>query len=218
LDGDAFDGVVRDVVAGTSRRQLVHTGLGGLGLLGLGSLISGGDRADARRKRRRKKKKKKDRCTSDRPVVCGEGCCPAQYPQCCESASNPNQATRYSCNPPSYTCCTTAEGGGSCPTDAKCCPPTAMPGNEFGSCAPKSGSVCCPANTLYDWCPTDFPTCCNEDCCADSETCCDAGGNCPDGFECLGNCCVAVGALAERRTAARLRRGSGEARFTLSAG
>jgi hypothetical protein len=215
LDGDAFDSLSRNVVSGASRRDLVRISLGGLGLAGLGLLITGGDDVDA--KKRRKKKKKKARCKSDRPVVCGEGCCPSQYPQCCESASNPNQATRYTCNPPSYTCCSAAEGGGSCPTDAKCCPPTAMPGNEFGSCAPKAEAVCCPANTLYDWCQTDFPVCCNEDCCLADETCCDAQGSCPDGFECLGDCCVALEALAERTVAARSHRASGGARFVESA-
>lgn len=214
MDGDAFDNVVRNAVSGVDRRLVVRTGLGALGAAGLGMLVAGSDGTDAKKKRR--KRKKKPRCKSDRPVVCGDGCCPSQYPQCCESASDPNPANRYSCNPPSYTCCTTAEGGGSCSSDAKCCSPTAMPGNEFGSCAPKTSSVCCPANTFFDWCPTDFPTCCREDCCAAGESCCDAGGNCPDGFECLGDCCIAVARLAERH-AARSSRERGSARFVMKA-
>lgn len=216
VDGDAFDSVVRDAVSAGSRRQVVRTGLGGLGLASLGLLTAGSEGAEAKKKRR-KKKKKKQRCTSDRPVACGNGCCPSQYPQCCESASNPNPDTRNSCNPPTFTCCTAADGGGSCPTDTKCCPPTAMVGNEFGSCAPKTGTVCCPANTLFDWCPSDLPTCCDADCCAADETCCDAGGNCPDGFECLGSCCIAVARVSQRQAATRKGRGTGGGRFVMSA-
>jgi hypothetical protein len=213
LDGNAFDSVVREAVSGTSRRGLVRAGLGGLGLSGLGLLMAKNDGAASSKKRRKKKK----RCKSDRPVKCGGGCCPSQYPQCCESASNPDPSTRYSCNPTSYTCCSTADGGGSCPTDTKCCPPTAMVGNEFGSCAPKADSVCCPANTLYDWCPTDLPICCNQDCCADGEACCDAEGNCPDGFECVGDCCVIVAGLAGRRAGARSQQPHGRSRFVMPA-
>ena len=212
MDLDVFDDVARQAADGSSRRSLVRAGLGALGLTGLGLLTTPDDAAA-----KKKKGKKKKRCKGERPVTCGQGCCPSQYPNCCESASDPNAATRNSCNPASYTCCSISLGGGSCPPNTKCCGPTAAEFNEFGSCAPTS-AVCCPADTKTDWCTTEFPVCCIDDCCLSGEVCADAEGNCPAGTsQTSPGCCELDAAPRSASRAARADRSGGAQRFRMKA-
>ena len=199
MDLDVFDDVARQAAEGSSRRSLVRAGLGALGLTGLGLVALSAD-ADAGGKGKGKKKgKKKKRCKAERPITCGSGCCPSQYPQCCESASDPNQATRFDCNPSTYTCCSVSLGGGSCPPNTKCCGPTAAEDNEFGTCAP-TAATCCPASSKGDWCPA-------------GETCVDSSGNCPAGTTESGfGCCEPDGGSGRTGT-----RSGGAERFRMKA-
>lgn len=212
MDGEHFDGVVRHAFSGANRRSVVRAGLGALGITSLG-LLASDDNAEAGKK----KKKKKKRCKGERPNKCGQGCCPAQYPQCCESAGDPNPATRNSCNPASYTCCSVSQGGGSCPADTKCCGPTAATFNPFGSCAP-TDALCCPADTKMDWCTTELPVCCDDACCLTGEVCAAANGDCPAGTtETAFGCCEPDGAGRVAPRAAHADRTGGAQRFRMKA-
>jgi hypothetical protein len=187
MESERFDELIRGAFAGATRRSVVRVGAGALAATALATLSHGPSDVDAKKK----KKKKKKRCPSNRPVKCGNGCCPGNFSKCCESASEP--VNSFTCNPPSFTCCTLEEGGGSCgPSAPKCCPPTDQ--DPFGTCA-EDGGVCCTSEQGGGSCPEDLPTCCPLDCCEDGATCCGPDGECPTGTVCdfdgeEGACCV----------------------------
>ena len=186
MDLDVFDDVARQAADGSSRRSLVRAGLGALGLTGLGLAALASD-ADAGGKGKGKNKgKKKKRCKGERPNKCGQGCCPANYPNCCEWAGEPNPAFAFSCAPSNNVCCPVSQGGGSCEAGEKCCPPTLT--NQFGSCA-EAADVCCPANSKGSSCPASAPVCCDFDCCPTGSVCA-VNGACSGDFNLEGECCV----------------------------
>jgi hypothetical protein len=172
MDHDVFDNVARQAAGGSSRRGLVRAGLGALGLTGLGLLTI--DETDAKNKKRNRNKK---RCKGDRPLKCGKGCCPAEFPNCCEFTQQANVSVAFSCTPPSFTCCSVTTGGGACPAGATCCPPTQNPRAVYGGCA-AAGETCCPANSTGIACPAG--------------ALCSVNNACPVGytFDFVPGCCI----------------------------
>lgn len=96
-------------------------------------------------------------CTANRPVTCGDGCCPNNFSVCCDTNWSTSPSGK-GCNPNGYTCCDLAtQGGDSCGGDyPKCCPVTDQ--SPFTNCAPAT-AVCCDSDHGGYWCPT------NSDCC-----------------------------------------------------
>jgi hypothetical protein len=127
-------------------------------------------------------------CTGARPVTCGEGCCPANLPLCCDSDFDPSGK---SCNSTGdgWHCC--PQGGIACGGVApQCCPKTR--GFPFGVCT-SATSTCC-TDDGGGACSSDFPKCCpptdqrrGGTCAFADGTCCDSdhgGSNCPADTEC----------------------------------
>ncbi|MFT4038802.1 MAG: hypothetical protein QM692_11525 [Thermomicrobiales bacterium] len=186
MDGEQFDGVVRDAVSGVGRRSLLRGALGAFGLAGLGLLVASDD-VDARKKKKRKKKKKAARCSSTRPITCGSGCCPSSLPVCCENGVDPNPATAFYCNPSGVKCCPPGSGDdGTCLTTQTCCGATLT---SYGSCA-NADEVCCPATGYGSTCPTMTPVCCRFGaCCPTGNVCPNENDVCPAGFTLNSGCC-----------------------------
>jgi hypothetical protein len=156
MDGERFDAVLRRAVGDGSRRGILRIGVGAfsastLGLVGLRVV----DDAAAKKKKKKKKKTKPQRCTSDRPVTCGDGCCGGSYPQCC---NDPIETSGHICAPSSAECCAPVGGGGWCGTGFHCCAP--IPDSPGGYCC-RTGDTCCKT----------------DDDCPGVETC-DPGGGC----------------------------------------
>ena len=162
-------------------------------------------------------------CTGDRPVTCGDGCCPADFSKCCTDVENP--VFTNTCNPTSYTCCPANAGGGSCPPDEpKCCPVTQQ--GPFGNCV-EATDVCCTTATGGGACSAAFPVCCLIDptdpdsgnCCPTGSKCCQVDDDC-DGTDVCGSddCCEAAAAprSAERSGGRRSQR-RGSKRFQMAA-
>lgn len=217
VESERFDAMVRGTFARGTRRGVMRVGMGAVGATALAAF---GLQADADAKKKKKKKKKK-RCRGDRPVKCGNGCCPSAFSQCCEDATAPTNF--YTCNPADFTCCVVDDGGGSCsPFAPQCCPPTIL--DPFGTCA-LATDICCTSEQGSLFCPEDLPVCCLVDpedplsgnCCAEGETCCledeDCEGTdvCADFFCCVPEVTVTSG-LAGRQRKRQTRR-SGAERF-----
>lgn len=213
MESDKFDALVRGAFARRTRRGVMRVGIGAVAATALATFELQAD-ADAKKK----KKKKKRRCRGNRPVKCGKGCCPTNFSQCCEDASEPTNF--FTCNPVDFTCCSVDDGGGSCPPFLpQCCPPTIL--DPFGTCALES-EICCPSE-VGGACSEEFPVCCLIDpedpfsgnCCAEGETCCldddDCQGTdvCADFFCCVPEVTVKSGLAGQRRNR-RTRKGGTE--------
>jgi hypothetical protein len=217
MESERFDELIRGAFAGATRRGVVRVGAGALAASALATFGRGSSEVDARKKKKRKKKK---RCSGNRPVKCGNGCCPSNFSQCCENASEP--VNPFTCNPSDFTCCSLEDGGGSCPPfSPQCCPPTII--DPFGTCALET-DVCCTSETGSTFCPEDLPVCCLIDpedpfsgnCCAEGETCCLDDEDCEGTDICADfNCCVqevlVTSGAAERQS--KHRKGRSTERF-----
>lgn len=164
-------------------------------------------------------------CAADRPVVCGEGCCPAEFSKCCDDVENP--LFTKTCNPTSFTCCPASAGGGSCdPEFPQCCPLTTQD-PEFGHCT-EATSICCTSETGGNSCLADFPVCCLIDpadlesgnCCPVGSSCCTVDADCPGGglgaCDLMSNCCN-VGPREARAASRGGNRRGGKDRFHMVA-
>jgi hypothetical protein len=212
VESEKFDALIRQTYAAATRRGVVRVGLGALAASALGTLGPVLD-ADAKKKKKHKKK----RCKGERPVKCGNGCCPSVFSQCCEDATEPTNF--FTCNPADFTCCPVEDGGGSCPSFLpQCCPPTIF--DPFGTCALET-DVCCTSDTGSGTCPQEFPVCCLIDpedpesgnCCGAGQTCCQIDDDCQGTDVCDSNCCVpevAVTAAGMSRSAKGSRKGGVE--------
>ena len=222
MDDKRFDDLVRTLLSPLGRRGIVAGLLSGLLASLLPREIEAKNR---RRKRRRKRRRRRSRfcipdCTNKtcgpngcggscgrcgkrriclngtcmcRDSDCGNGlCCNANAPQCCPpTTQNPNG----SCTRAGRVCCTSEQGGGSCPPERpQCCPVTTQ--NPRGLCVGAT-EVCCSSQEGGGWCPPGLPTCCpptallpRGTCCAAGLTCCDAEGQCDGGKICNAGCCV----------------------------
>jgi hypothetical protein len=207
MESERFDELIRGAFAGATRRGVVRVGAGALAASAVATLGRGPSEVDAKKKK--KKRKKKKRCSGNRPVKCGNGCCPSNFSQCCENASEP--VNPFTCNPSDFTCCSLEDGGGSCPSFAsQCCPPTIL--DPFGTCALET-DVCCTSVQGGGFCEADFPVCCPFDpedpsfgsyCCGEGETCCLIDEDCEGSDVCDEfGCCVPevllTSGAAERR-------------------
>jgi hypothetical protein len=205
VESKRFDELVRGTFSGASRRGVMRASAGAFAATALAILGHAPNDVDAK-----KKKKKKKRCKGNRPVKCGNGCCPSNFSQCCDNASEPTNS--FTCNPSDFTCCSLDDGGGSCPSFLpQCCPPTIV--DPFGTCALET-DVCCTSEQGGGSCTEDLPTCCLFNCCEEGVECCGPEGSCPDGFVCEGEegeCCVpeplttVAGKKSSRRKARRER-------------
>jgi hypothetical protein len=192
VESERFDELIRGAFSGATRRGVVRVAAGALAASALATFGRSLSEVDAKKKKKRKKKK---RCSGNRPVKCGNGCCPNNFSQCCENASEP--VNPFTCNPTDFTCCSLEDGGGSCPPfSPQCCPPTIL--DPFGTCALET-DVCCTSETGSTFCPEDLPVCCLIDpedpfsgnCCAEGETCCLDDEDCEGTDICADfNCCV----------------------------
>lgn len=108
-------------------------------------------------------------CPANRPVTCGDGCCPTEYSLCCEETTSSTDT--HSCNPPASNCCPASQGGGSCPAEF------------FGIGLFPTATVCCPATeqTPRGWCGEEGGDCCTTE---------EGGFSCPPGGEC---CPIPIG-------------------------
>jgi hypothetical protein len=146
-------------------------------------------------------------CPADRPITCGLGCCPNNFPQCCATPAafgSPGEATGSTCAPNTSRCCTVANGGGACDSPTpQCCPPTNQ--QPRGSCAAVD-ATCCNSAQGGGSCPAPFSQCCPVtpnfpigSCCRPGQQCCTgpAGvqSNCPAGLVCNVNGCCTAGVL-----------------------
>lgn len=222
MDGETFDALIRRATDGATRRGVVQFGLGALLS---GSVVLSGvglDDAEARNKKRKKRKKQK-RCKGNRPVKCGNGCCPSNFSQCCENATEP--VNPFTCNPSDFTCCTLDDGGGSCPPESpQCCPPTFL--DPFGTCAGPT-DVCCTSEEGSGACPEDLPVCCLIDpedpfsgnCCPEDSSCCQIDDDCGTGEVCLDFCCIpeVLRAAGNAKRGSRQTKGRGAERFRMKA-
>lgn len=243
MESQRFDRLVQN--AATTRRGAVRTGIGALAAATLATFGLAATDADARRRRRRKticfqgntlqvRRPRRylrqgatrgacltpETCPTNRPVTCGNGCCPSTYSLCCETTGSPTET--HSCNPPDATCCPASAGGGSCPmsilgvvfapADTVCCPPTkftprgwcAEPGGDCcstaeGGFACPPGGECCPIPEQGCGCEGFGPWCAFAE---QDEVCCSVesgGGNCFVDFPvcCPDTCCPAGSTCCE---------------------
>lgn len=190
MESQQFDTLARRVVNASSRRGVVQAGVGALAAVALAAFGGGQlDEAEAKgnhhhRHHHKKKRKKNRRCPSTRPVTCGPGCCPSEFPQCCEDADEPNPDFAFECAPSTANCCPVSQGGGFCVgAESKCCPPTSQA--PFGNCAEQAGT-CCPSELGGFTCPAVEPVCClNNPNDPFSGFCCPAGQSCGPNFSCV---------------------------------
>ena len=159
MDAARFDGFARTIATRLTRR----TGLALLAGASVPLLGLEGD-TDAKKKKKKKKNKKKNNqpsppktCPADRPVTCGDGCCPSDLALCCDSAVTPSGK---SCNPSGsgFQCCGAELGGDACGgLPPKCCPP------QLGSVGPScvlADATCCSVSQGGGACSVDTPKCC----------------------------------------------------------
>lgn len=202
MESKRFDQLVQ--AASSSRRGALRIGVGALAATALAALGLSADDTEARSRRKRKRLvcfegqtlqvRNRNRflrrgatkgactCAADRPVVCGNGCCPTEYSLCCETTTSATDT--HSCNPPDATCCPVNQGGGSCPTVI------------FGIDPMPMATVCCPATeqTPRGWCAEEGGDCCTTEeggfSCPRGGTCCPLPTNGSCGCEDLGPWCA----------------------------
>jgi hypothetical protein len=189
MESQQFDTLDRHVVRASSRRGMVQVGVSVLAAIALAAF--GGNQDDVslakgrHHKHHHKHKKNKKRCPSSLPVTCGVGCCPSEFPLCCQNATQPNPDLAFDCAPSSASCCPVSQGGGYCSgIESKCCAPTTQ--EPFGNCTEPAGTCCSSALGGFT-CPASEPVCCPPNPSSDpfSSYCCPAGQTCgPTPFSC----------------------------------
>jgi hypothetical protein len=217
MESEKFDALIRKLNADESRRGVARAGLSAVASSVLVSLGLHVDDAAAKKKKNKKKKNKGVAaaiCSGARPITCGSGCCPPNFPTCCQNfffANSPD-----TCNPPGAVCCPTTGGftGGSCggalgDDHTKCCPATPL--DPFGDCA-EPGATCCNGTPAEGGGHCDPPDtkCCANDCCLPNQSCCGPAGpgQCPVGTTCdggPGDCCVPTMMLQAERVSRSVR-------------